>query len=90
MEQGRAIIRGTNTGISAAIDPRGRIMAQGGLFTTLTLPCPETPLVSETTWFHRHYTLVTWGIPVCFALLLLWSLFAPGRPDTSRPAGKTL
>jgi len=90
VEQGRAIIRGTNTGISAAIDPRGCIMAQGGLFTTLTLPCPETPLVSETTWFHRHYTLVTWGIPVCFALLLLWSLFAPGRPDTSRPAGKTL
>ncbi|HWQ08951.1 MAG TPA: apolipoprotein N-acyltransferase, partial [Holophaga sp.] len=38
VEQGRALIRGTNTGISAVIDPRGRVMAQGGLFTALTLP----------------------------------------------------
>lgn len=90
VEQGRAIIRGTNTGISAAIDPRGRLMAQGGLFTALTLPCPETSLVSETTWFHRHYALITWGIPVCLALLLLRCLFVPVRPCAPRPAGKTL
>ena len=90
VEQGRAIIRGTNTGISAAIDPRGRVMAQGGLFTVLTLPCPETPLVSETTWFHRHYTLVTWGIPVLFAALFGWCLAAPVRLPSAPSRGKTL
>jgi len=79
VEQERAIIRATNTGISAAIDPRGRIMAQGGLFTALTLPCPGTPLVTETTWFHRHYALVTWSIPILFAALCIWCLAAPVR-----------
>lgn len=90
VEQGRAIIRGTNTGISAAIDPRGRILAQGGLFTALTLPCPEVPLVSETTWFHRHYALVTWGLPILLGVLLLWGLAAPGRPRTDDSLGTTL
>lgn len=90
VEQGRAIIRSTNTGISAAIDPRGRIMAQGGLFTTLTLPCPETPLVSETTWFHRHFALVTWGMPVLLAILLLWSIIAPPRLQNAPSRGQTL
>jgi apolipoprotein N-acyltransferase len=90
VEQGRAIIRGTNTGISAAIDPRGRILAQGGLFTTLTLPCPEVPVVSETTWFHRHYALVTWGIPVLLAAMLLWCLVAPSRPRSGDALGQTL
>lgn len=80
VEQERAIIRGTNSGISAVIDPRGRVMAQGGLFTTLILPCPEVPLVSETTWFHRHYALVTRGIPILLALLFAVCLVAPSRP----------
>jgi apolipoprotein N-acyltransferase len=90
VEQGRAIIRGTNTGISAAIDPRGRILAQGGLFTALTLPCPEVPLVSETTWFHRHYALVTWGIPVLLGIMFLGCLLTPARPRFTGPSGQTL
>jgi len=90
VEQGRAIIRGTNTGISAAIDPRGRILAQGGLFTALTLPCPETPLVSETTWFHRHYALITWSIPVLLAVLWIWCLTAPARVSPAPSRGQTL
>lgn len=84
VEQGRALIRGTNTGISAVIDPRGRIMAQGGLFTALTLPCPEVPIMSETTWLHRHYLLVTWGIPGLLALLGLTGLLLPARRPASR------
>ncbi len=79
VEQGRALIRGTNTGISAVIDPRGRIMAQGGLFTALALPCPEVPIVSETTWFHRHYALVAWGIPGLLLALLAWCAISPVR-----------
>ena len=90
VEQGRAIIRGTNSGISAVIDPRGRIMAQGGLFTTLTLPCPEVPVVSETTWFHRHYTLITWAIPVLFVLMCLGAALSPERRAAFSGRGKTL
>ncbi|WP_043630886.1 apolipoprotein N-acyltransferase [Desulfovibrio sp. TomC] len=90
VEQGRSLIRGTNTGISAVIDPRGRIIAQGGLFTTLTLPCPEVPIMSETTWFHRHYTLVTWGIPVLFTILGLTALVLPVRRPEERAGSLTL
>ena len=90
VEQGRTLIRGTNTGISAVIDPRGRIMAQGGLFTALALPCPETPLVSETTWYHRHYLCVTWGIPGLFAVLGLTALLRPTRRADTRPRDLTL
>jgi apolipoprotein N-acyltransferase len=90
VEQGRALIRGTNTGISAVIDPRGRVMAQGGLFTALALPCPETPLVSETTWFHRRYALVAWGIPGLFAVLGLIGLLRPAPRGGPRPRGLTL
>jgi len=90
VEQGRTLIRGTNTGISAVIDPRGRIMAQGGLFTALALPCPETPLVSETTWYHRNYLLVAWGIPGLFAALGLAALLLPARRADARPRDLTL
>ena len=90
VEQGRTLIRGTNTGISAVIDPRGRIMAQGGLFTALALPCPETPLVSETTWYHRHYLFITWGIPGLFAVLGLTALLLPARRAQMRPRDLTL
>ncbi|OLN27259.1 Apolipoprotein N-acyltransferase [Desulfovibrio sp. DV] len=90
VEQGRSLIRGTNTGISAVIDPRGRIIAQGGLFTALTLPCPEVPIMSETTWFHRHNTLITWGIPVLFAALGLAALGLPVRRAKIRPGSLTL
>lgn len=90
VEQGRALIRGTNTGISAVIDPRGRVMAQGGLFTALALPCPETPIVSETTWYHRYYGLITWGLPALFALLGLAACLRPVRSRDRRPGGLTL
>ena len=90
VEQGRALIRGTNTGISAVIDPRGRIMAQGGLFSALALPCPETPIVSKTTWYHRCYGLITWGLPALFVLLGLAACLWPAPSNDRRPGGLTL
>jgi apolipoprotein N-acyltransferase len=90
VEQGRSLIRGTNTGISAVIDPRGRVMAQGGLFTALTLPCPEVPIVSETTWFHRINSLLAWGIPGLFVLLGLTAVFLPVRRTNDHPRSLTL
>lgn len=90
VEQGRTIIRGTNSGISAVIDPRGRIMAQGGLFTTLTLASPEAPIVSETTWFHRHFAAIRWTTLGLLGLLCLAAAVSPERREPFVGRGKTL
>lgn len=72
VEQGRFLVRATNTGISAVIDPRGRILAQSGLFTAESLAYGETMLLSDTTFFHRHRSLIHWtcgGLAAIFAAL---------------------
>ncbi len=58
VEQGRYLIRATNTGISAVIDPRGRILATTGLFKTQTLHVKKVGLVREKTWYHRNQKFV--------------------------------
>lgn len=52
VEQGRYVLRGTNTGISAIIDPRGRIVERGGLFQTHVISGTAAAR-TETTVFHR-------------------------------------
>lgn len=62
VEQGRYIIRATNTGISAVIDPKGRILAQSGLFTAESLGRADVGLISTRTWFHRLHGFLVAGI----------------------------
>ncbi|MFZ5812098.1 MAG: apolipoprotein N-acyltransferase [Thermodesulfobacteriota bacterium] len=69
VEQGRFLIRATNTGISAVIDPKGRILAQSGLFTTQSLGYGETALLTGQTPFHRLCGLIHWTCGVVAALL---------------------
>lgn len=54
VEQGRWLVRGTNTGISAFIDPKGRLAAVGTQFHAETLDSRIAP-VSKTTFFHRVF-----------------------------------
>jgi apolipoprotein N-acyltransferase len=69
VEQGRFLVRATNTGISAVIDPKGRILAQSGLFTAENLAYGEVVLVSDTTFFHRHRGLIHWSCAGIAAIL---------------------
>ncbi|WP_035104404.1 apolipoprotein N-acyltransferase [Desulfohalovibrio reitneri] len=61
VEQGRAMVRCTNTGISAFIDPRGRILESTGLFTATAIS-REMPLLRRTTFYHRHHEAFVWGV----------------------------
>jgi apolipoprotein N-acyltransferase len=73
VEQNRWVVRGTNTGISAFIDPLGRIHRAGPQFQDLA----ATGVVharTETTPFNRFYGALLWlsaALAAAAALLLL-------------------
>ncbi|MEW5773170.1 MAG: apolipoprotein N-acyltransferase, partial [Thermodesulfobacteriota bacterium] len=69
VEQNRWMARATNTGISALIDPRGRILERTGLFATTSL-AGRVDLVAETTPFHRWRTWVDAGLALAALLPL--------------------
>ncbi len=52
VEQGRWLARATNTGISAFVDPAGRIVASGNLFTAESVIHSIRPLDEHTIFFH--------------------------------------
>ena len=60
IEQGRYVVRATNTGISAIITPRGRIAARGSLFKAESL-AGTARLVTEKTVYHRVGPFLLWG-----------------------------
>ena len=70
VEQGRYLVRSTNTGISAFIDPYGRVLSSTDLFVTTTLAGPVRP-VNETTPF---FTLAPWLAPSAAFLLTLFAV----------------
>ena len=53
VENGRYMVRAANTGITAVVDPRGRILEQTKLFDRAVL-VREVPFVAETTFYTRH------------------------------------
>ena len=73
IEQGRWIVRSTNTGISAFIDPLGRIHRAGPQFEPLAAAW-QVHARSQTTVYHNYYGLFlacAGVLAVLFAALLL-------------------
>lgn len=72
VEQARWIVRCTNTGITCAIDPLGRIRGQAKQFEALALAC-EVTARQDRTVFHRVHQTVDFG-PLAIVLgLLAWA-----------------
>ncbi len=80
VEQGLPLIRAANTGISAVIDPWGRITAQTKLnvaaFLDADLPGPAAPTV--------YSRLHDWPMKGALALLLFWRIAARRRVSIDR------
>ena len=75
LEQNRWLLRGTNTGISAVVDPRGRLTLRGGQFRAQAL-WARAGLQTAPSPYHR---LAPWLLPGGLLLLAgLW-LWGPGR-----------
>ena len=68
VEQARPVVRATNTGYTAVIDARGRIVQRGGLFEDDTFFATIAPS-SEITLYHRLHPVPEW-------LLALAALFS--------------
>ena len=68
VEQGRWLVRSTNTGISAVIGPRGRVLATSDLFRAQVLSA-RVGLVSSLTPYHRIRPWLLWALAAATALL---------------------
>jgi apolipoprotein N-acyltransferase len=80
VENGRALVRAANTGISALVDPRGRIIGATELFARTSL-VGEVPLTRALTFYGRRGDVFAWSCVVATALLSLvagWRLLRRG------------
>jgi apolipoprotein N-acyltransferase len=75
VENGVWLVRAANTGITAAVDPRGRVVERTALFER-TLLVRDVPMLAGGTFYSRHGDVFGWS---CLALALLLTLASPGR-----------
>jgi len=81
VEQERYLVRATNTGISAIIDPKGRILVHGALFTPEGLSRADVGRITALTFFHRFYGIIFAGIVSCLVIMPFVGTFFPSfRP----------
>ncbi len=71
VEQGRYLIRGTNTGISACIDPLGRISSDTDLFVDAAV-IAKPKLMQGETFYHANYRAVTLLPLILTGIMLGW------------------
>ncbi|MEO8225584.1 MAG: apolipoprotein N-acyltransferase [Gammaproteobacteria bacterium] len=74
LESGRFMLRSTNTGITAVIDPRGRVVAQGAQFKAVVVTATVQPRQGATPWVRYG----NWPVLAICVVLLLAAL-APVR-----------
>lgn len=81
------VVRATTTGISAIIDPHGRITARAPLFTATTLDARVVPM-DVTTPYERAGDVVAWACVAAAAIALLKGRrdATPSGPDPHRAA----
>ena len=83
METGRFMLRATNTGITAVIDPRGKIIAKLPQFTEGTLQAEVRGYAGASPYVRFGNTPV---VLACLALLALLAVFAHHRRRAVGPA----
>jgi apolipoprotein N-acyltransferase len=74
VENGKYLVRAANTGISAVVDPRGRVLEEAPLFESAAL-VRDVPIVPGQTFYSRHGDVFAWGCLVAAVLLTLQSGF---------------
>lgn len=60
VENGRYLVRAANTGITAVVDPRGRVIEKTNLFEPTVL-VRDVPLVAVPTYYVQHGDVFAWA-----------------------------
>lgn len=71
VEQGRSVVRATNSGISAVISPKGKIQQQSALFTRTIIQATGIETRTEKTFFFRQRKRILAGCLLLFLALTL-------------------
>ena len=71
IETGRYLVRAANTGITAAVDPYGRVIARAGMFDALSITA-DVRLLDGTTIYDRIGDLVGWLAAAVTLVMALW------------------
>lgn len=79
VEQDRFLLRATNTGITALIDPRGRVSRETRLFQEAAVAVPGVGLITEKTIYHRLHGWIEAAAAVAAMALLGWAAFTNKR-----------
>ena len=82
VENGRWLLRATNTGLTASIDPYGRIVTRAPRKVRTTLQAPYG-LVSGTTFYTRHGDWFAYLCAIISVAALLWRYRVPTRKVSS-------
>jgi apolipoprotein N-acyltransferase len=83
VENGKYVVRAANTGITAVVDPRGRVLDPTPLFDRTVL-VRDVPLVPGETFYARHGDLFAWG---CLAVAAAFTVGALRRHDRMSAGG---
>ncbi|MGE5205076.1 MAG: nitrilase-related carbon-nitrogen hydrolase, partial [Chlamydiota bacterium] len=78
VENSRWLLRSTNTGLTASIDPYGRIVARAPRKVRTALEAPYA-LVSGTTFYTRHGDWFAYLCAIISVAALLWRERVPSR-----------
>lgn len=87
VEEGRWLVRATNTGISTVVDPFGKRLIESQLFTSEVITTLAYARSSKTMFFHIE-PFIPYVIMLISALLLLPEYLRPRRPTTLNPENK--
>jgi apolipoprotein N-acyltransferase len=76
VENGKYLVRAANTGISAVVDPRGRVLEKTPLFEEAAL-VRDVPLVPGRTFYSRYGDVFAWACLLATLVLTLQSFRRP-------------
>jgi len=88
IENRRALVRVTNTGVSAFVDPVGRVVSRTGVWTRESL-VNRIPLLQGDTVYSRFGDWIGWLCIVLTVSCIAQAMKVAGKlPDTPRDAGR--
>ena len=77
VENGKYLVRAANTGVTAVVDPHGRVLQRTALFER-TMLVRDVAFVPGLTFYARHGDVFAWSCLALAAVLLALARFARG------------